>query len=143
MQSDSKKRNCSVHNCGKGRPELCTGSPRSLATTVAVFLGALPVSAHAQNVPPWLVAAVLSPILVFILCIVLGVVTRSLRIGALHAALVLAWIILFSLASYFVENDYVIWTPLALYTLHAVLLPVLIVVEIARRIAGRAGAAKS
>jgi hypothetical protein len=56
---------------------------------------------------------------------------------------VLAWIILFSLASYFVENDYVIWTPLALYTLHAVLLPVLIVVEIARRIAGRAGAAKS
>lgn len=119
------------------------GSPRSLATTVAVFLGALPISAHAQNVPPWLVVAVLSPILVFILCIVLGVLTRSIRIGALHAALVLAWIVLFSLASYFVENDYVIWTPLALYTLHSALLLVLIVVEIARRIGCRAGAAKS
>jgi hypothetical protein len=118
------------------------GSPRFLAMTVAVFLGALPVSAHAQYVPPWLVAAVLSPILVFILCIILGVLTRSIRIGGLHAVLVLTWIVLFSLASYFVENDYVIWTPLALYTLHSTLLLVLIVVETGRRIAGRTDADK-
>ncbi len=113
-------------------------SPRSLATTLAVVLGTLPVSAHAQYVPPWLIAAVLSPILVFLLCIILGGLTRSIRIGAFHAALVLAWVVLFSLASYFVENDYVIWTPLALYILHSALLLVLIVVEIAKRIAGRA-----
>ena len=111
-------------------------SPRSLATAFAVVLGTFPVSAHAQYIPPWLIAAVLSPILVFLLCIILGGITRNIRIGALHAAFVLAWVVLFSLASYFVENDYVIWTPLALYILHSVLLLVLIFVEIAKRIAG-------
>lgn len=76
----------------------------------------------------------------FLLCIVLGCLTRSVRIGALHAAFVLAWVVLFYLASYFIENDYVIWTPLALYILHSALLLVLIVFEIAKRIAGRARA---
>lgn len=113
-------------------------STRTSATTIAVTLGALPASAHAQYVPPWLIAAVLSPILVLFLCIVLGVLSRSLRIGALHAGLVIIWVVLFSLASYFVENDYVIWTPLALYILHSALLLVLIVVEVAKRISGRA-----
>ena len=109
---------------------------RSSATIFAVILGTLPVSAHAQYIPPWLVVAALSPIVVLFLCLVLGFLTRSVRTGVLHAAIVLAWIVLFSLASYFVENDYVIWTPLALYLLHSALLLVLIVVETARRIAG-------
>ncbi len=111
-------------------------STRSSVTIFAVVLGILPVSAHAQYIPPWLVAAALSPILVLFLCVILGFLTRSVRTGVLHAAIVLAWIVLFSLASYFVENDYVIWTPLALYLLHSALLLVLIVVETARRIAG-------
>ncbi len=114
---------------------------RAIAATSAIVLGTLPLSAHAQSVPPWLIVAVLSPILVFLLCIVLGLITRSIRIGALHAAIVLAWVVLFSLASYFVENDYVIWTPLALYIAHSALLVVLIVVEIAKRVARRAGSA--
>jgi hypothetical protein len=101
----------------------------------------LPVSAHAQYVPPWLVVAVLSPILVFLLCIILGFLTRSIRIWALHSGLVLAWVVLFYLASYFVENDYVIWTPLALYVLHSALLVVLIIVAIAKRVSGRVRAA--
>jgi hypothetical protein len=108
------------------------------ATMSALMLGILPTAAYAQYVPTWLIAAVMSPILVLFLCIVFGVLARSVRIGAIHAALVLTWVVLFSLASYFVENDYVIWTPLALYVLHAVLLLVLIVVEIAKRISGRA-----
>nr|CAP47602.1 putative integron gene cassette protein [uncultured bacterium] len=111
---------------------------KNRAMTIAVFLGTLPATAHAQYVPTWLIFAILSPILVFFLCIILGLITRSLRIGALHAAFVFAWIVLFSLASYFIENDYVIWTPLALYTLHAALLLVLIVVAIAKRISGDA-----
>ncbi len=87
--------------------------------------------------PPWLIAAALSPILVLFLCIILGVLSRSLRVGAIHAGLVITWVILFSLASYFVENDYVIWTPLTLYLLHAALLLVLIVVEIAKKVSRR------
>jgi hypothetical protein len=109
--------------------------PASLAS--AGLLGALPVPAHAQYVPTWLIAAVLSPLLVLVLCGILGWVRRSARAGALHAALVVLWVVLFSLASYFVENDYVIWTPLALYLLHAALLIGLIVIGVARRIAGR------
>ena len=110
--------------------------PRSSATTLAVVLGTFPVSAHAQYVPPWLIAAALSPILVFLLCIILGCLTRSIRIGTLHEAFVLAWIVLFALASYFIENDYVIWTPLTLYFLHSAFLVVLIILELPRRIFG-------
>lgn len=110
---------------------------RTASLATAGLLGALPLSAHAQYVPTWLVAAVLSPILVLILCLILGLVVRRARTGALHAALVILWVVLFSLASYFVENDYVIWTPLALYVLHAALLVVLIAVGVAGRITGR------
>lgn len=111
-------------------------SARSLSRVLAVGLGSLPISAHAQYIPPWLIAGVLSPLLVLFLCIVLGFLARSVRTGALHAGLVLVWVVLFTLAAYFVENDYVIWTPLVLYCLHAALLVVLIVVQIAKRLAG-------
>lgn len=86
-----------------------------------------------------MIAAVLSPILVLLLCVMLGIVARSLRVGAIHAGLVLLWVVLFYLASYFVENDYVIWTPLALYVLHSALLLVLLVVTIAKRIHAGSG----
>lgn len=110
---------------------------RSLAAILAVIAGTLPDTANAQYVPTWMVAAVLSPILVLLLCAVLGWLERSLRTGMIHAGLVLLWVVLFWLASYYVQNDYVIWTPLALYVLHTLLLLVLIVVEATRRIAAR------
>ncbi len=100
----------------------------------------LPGTAHAQYIPPVLAAAALSPILVLLLCGVLGIVAGSLRTAARHAGLVVAWVVLFLLAAYFVENDYVIWTPLALYAAHAVLVVVLIGWEGYRRFARRRGA---
>ena len=109
---------------------------RGFSLVLAALLVSHPLVAHAQHIPPWLVAAALSPILVLGLCAVLGVVSRNLRRGLIHGALVILWVVLFSLAAYFIENDYVIWTPLALYILHSALLMVLIVVAIARRIAG-------
>ncbi len=111
-------------------------SARSLSVIVAVILGALPFSAHAQYIPPWLIVSALSPLLVILLCIIFGWLTRSVRNGALNAVIVLVWVVLFSLAAYFVENDYVIWTPLVLYLLHSALLVVLIVVQVAKRLAG-------
>lgn len=113
-------------------------SSRSRAALLAVVSGTFPATAHAQHVPLWLFAAVLSPIAVLLLCVVLGAVTRSWRTGLRHAGLVVLWVTLFSLASYFVENDYVIWTPLALYVLHAALVGVLIAVAVVRRVGGRA-----
>ena len=50
--------------------------------------------------------------------------------------LLLAWVILFSLAAYFIENDYVIWTPLVIYAAHCSLIIILIAVHTARRIRG-------
>jgi hypothetical protein len=81
-----------------------------------------------------MIAAVLSPILVLLLCAVHGLLARSLRAWLRHSALVLGWVALFALASYFVENDYVIWTPLVLYVAHAALLLGLIVAAILRRV---------
>lgn len=101
---------------------------------VAAALSFLPGIACAQYVPVWLVAAAVSPVVVILFAIILGVLCRSWRIGALHTGLVFAWIVLFGLAAYFIENDYVIWTPLVLYAAHAVLILILIVVNIARRI---------
>ena len=94
---------------------------------------ALPAVAQAQEIPPVLAALALSPILVFLLAIVLGIVTRSWKVGLGHAALIATWILLFGIASYWVENDYVIWTPLALYAMHAVILVVLVVKGVLRR----------
>ena len=80
----------------------------------------LPGIAYAQNIPPVIAALALSPVVVLLLAVVLGVVSRSWRVGALHAGLVTLWIALLGIASYWVENDYVIWTPLAFYGIHAV-----------------------
>ena len=96
---------------------------KSLSTASALTL---PGIAHAQNIPPVIAALALSPVLVFLFAVVLGIVSRSWRVGVAHAGLVGIWILLFGVASYWVENDYVIWTPLALYVIHAVTLVVLI-----------------
>ena len=101
---------------------------------VIATLALLPGIAYAQYVPVWLVAAALSPVVVILLAVILGVLTRSLRIGAMHTGLVFAWVLLFGLAAYFIENDYVIWTPLILYAAHALFIFALIVVNIAKRI---------
>lgn len=109
------------------------------AIILIVILGVFPFPAQAQNIPIWMVAAVLSPIPVLFLCIILGVLANSVRIGAIHTAVIFTWVLLFTLACFFVENDYVIWTPLVLYILHSILLVVLIAVVAARRISGRTG----
>jgi len=104
---------------------------------VAAALAALPLPAYAQYLPPWLVAAILSPLLVLLLCAVLGVAARSLRAWLVHSGLVVLWVALFVLAAQLVENDYVIWTPIVLYVAHAALVVGLIVAAIVRRARAR------
>jgi len=103
---------------------------KPFATT---FLLILPGIAHAQYIPIWAVFAAISPLAVILMSIILGFLTRSWRVGAAHVGLVLLWVLLFGLASYFVENDYVIWTPMALYAVHAFLVLVLLILNFARR----------
>ncbi|MDH3434244.1 MAG: hypothetical protein OEM60_10315 [Gammaproteobacteria bacterium] len=104
-----------------------------------VVLLLLSSSAHAQYIPPILVAAALSPLLLISFAIILGVFARSWRIGIRHTLFVFLWILLFGFASYFIENDYVIWTPLVLYAAHFLLMLVLILVNFAKRISTTRG----
>lgn len=101
---------------------------------VGVAASVFPGIAYAQNIPPTIVALALSPLLVLLIAVVLGVVLRSWRVGAAHAGLIVVWVLLFGIASYWVENDYVIWTPMVLYGAHAILMIVLIVMGVVRRI---------
>jgi MFS-type transporter involved in bile tolerance (Atg22 family) len=106
-------------------------SPRAL---VAISALTVPGTALAQNISPIIAALALSPVLVFLLAIVLGFVTRSWRVAVKHSGLVCVWILLFGIASYWVENDYVIWTPLGLYLIHAATMVILIARGLLRRI---------
>jgi threonine/homoserine efflux transporter RhtA len=111
---------------------------RIVSSKVLVAFSALtmPGTALAQKIPPIIAALALSPVLVFLLAIVLGVVTRSWRVAVRHSGLVCVWILLFGIASYWVENDYVIWTPLALYGIHAATMIILIARGALRRLKG-------
>jgi uncharacterized protein YggT (Ycf19 family) len=95
-----------------------------------------PVSAHAQNIPPIIVAIAVSPVLVILLAVVVGILYRSWLVGATHAGLVVVWVVLTAVASYWVENDYVIWTPLVIYCVHAIILIVLVFIGVLRRVSG-------
>ena len=96
-------------------------------SVLAVSALTVPGTAQAQHIPPIIVALALSPVLVLMLAVVLGIVMRSWKAGLSHSGLIVVWIVLFGVAAYWVENDYVIWTPLLLYVVHAIILIVLIV----------------
>jgi hypothetical protein len=106
---------------------------KALRTLPAILLPLLPQAAYAQHVPVVFAVAALSPLFVLVLTIILGFTSRSWRVGALHSGLVVFWVLLFLVASRYVENDYVIRTPIVLYVVHALLVVILIVVSIARR----------
>ncbi len=110
---------------------------RKHSSKYAWLLCAYPSLAHAQHVPVWLVVAVLSPLAVLFLTIVLGVVSKNWRIGAMHAGIVVGWVLLFALVSNIFTNDYVIWTPLVAYAVHTLVILVLIMVNIVKLIRGR------
>ena len=101
-----------------------------------VALGALgailPGSAQAQNVPLWVLGAAVSPLFVLVLAGLHGLLRRRWRLALKHAALVLLWVVLFRTASYYVTSDWVIWTPLLLYTGHALMLVGLILTDCVR-----------
>lgn len=99
----------------------------------AALAALVPVSAHAQEIPVSLVLAALSPLLVIGFAIALGFLARSFRIGLLHTSLVLLWVVLFVIASRTTTNDYVIWAPILVYAVHALLILILMAARIVRR----------
>jgi MFS-type transporter involved in bile tolerance (Atg22 family) len=107
-----------------------------LNRTNFLILLAVPGVAHAQQISPLIAALAVSPILVLLLALILGVVSRSWQVAAKHAGLVVVWVVLFAIASYWVENDYIIWTPLVLYAAHATIMLLLVIRGLIRRYTG-------
>jgi len=90
--------------------------------------------ALAQKLPLWVVAGVVSPVWALVLVIALAMCAPRLGKAGLHSKLFALWIAAFLLASFFIENDWVIWTPMHLYILHLALLPILVFRQLLRRI---------
>ena len=93
----------------------------------------LPLPAYAQSISSWIAGASVSPLLVLLLALLLGVIYRSWLVAAGHAGIVILWVVLFVLASRYVEDDFVIWLPLAAFVVHAILIVVLTITGLAGR----------
>jgi hypothetical protein len=91
-------------------------------------------AALAQKVPLWVVVGVVSPVLALVLVGALALAAPGLGKASLHLRLLVLWIVAFLLTSFFVENDWVIWTPMHLYILHLALLPIFVFRQLLRRI---------
>jgi len=101
--------------------------------TTAIIVSLVPGIALAQHIPVVVAVAALSPLLVMLCAVVLGALEHNWKVGAIHLGLIVVWLVLFGVASYTVENDYIIWTPMLLYALHALLIIILIFKQIAQR----------
>lgn len=102
--------------------------------TAAIIVSLVPGIALAQHIPVVIAVAALSPLLVMLCAVVLGALEHNWKTGAKHLGMIIIWIALFAVASYNVENDYIIWTPMLLYVLHAILIIALIFKQIVGRI---------
>jgi hypothetical protein len=88
----------------------------------------------AQEVPLWVVVGVVSPALALILVAALALVSPGRGKAGLHLKMLVVWMVTFLLASFFIENDWVIWTPMHLYILHLALLPICVFRQVLVRI---------
>lgn len=93
---------------------------------VVLLLGLVSPPVLAQQVPLWVVVGVVSPALALTLVVSLALASPGLGKAGLHTKLLVLWLVTFLLASFFIENDWVIWTPMHLYIVHLALLPILV-----------------
>lgn len=91
-------------------------------------------AALAQKVPLWVVVGVVSPVLALVLVGALALSAPRRGKAGLHVRLLVLWVVAFLVTSFFVENDWVIWTPMHLYILHLALLPIFVFRQLLRRI---------
>lgn len=106
-------------------------SDRCLA---GVLLMLVSPAALAQKIPLWVVVGVASPVLALAMVGTLALAAPGPGKAGLHFRLLVLWVVAFLLTSYFVENDWVIWTPMHLYILHLALLPIFVFRQLLCRI---------
>ena len=101
---------------------------------VGALLLVVSTPALAQEIRLWMVAGVVSPLWALILIGALALAAPRLSKAGWHVLLLAFWIVTFLLASNFVTNDWVIWTPMHLYILQLFLLPIILFRELIRSI---------
>lgn len=89
--------------------------------------------ASAQHIPDIVVAMALSPIVLLVLSIVLGLVAKNWKLGVGSVALGAVWVAWFILASMYITTDVVIWIPLFGLAIQLLALVVLIIQRLASR----------
>jgi len=99
-----------------------------------VLLLLVSTPALAQEIRLWMVAGVVSPLWALILVGALAVAAPKLSKAGWHALFLAIWIVAFLLASNFVTNDWVIWTPMHLYIVQLFILPIILFRELLRSI---------
>ena len=107
---------------------------RLIRCLIGVLLLLASSPALAQEIRLWMVAGVVSPAWALILVGALAFAAPRVRKAGLHALLFAFWIVAFLLASNFVTNDWVIWTPMHLYIVHLAVLPIILFLDLVRRI---------
>jgi ABC-type microcin C transport system permease subunit YejB len=75
--------------------------PNSHKLFFTAVLAVIPISAEAQQIPLSIALGVVSPLFVFILCVVLGILRRSTINALRHIGLMIIWVSLFAIASGF------------------------------------------
>jgi len=118
-------------------------SPINAFSTPGVLLRRAPVGlllvllsppVFAQEVPLWVVVGVVSPVLALTLVASLALISPGRGKAGLHLKLLVLWVVAFLLASFFIENDWVIWTPMHLYILHLSILPICVFHQVLGRV---------
>ena len=99
--------------------DLGNGSPGVRHCLAVIFVSMMPVAAQAQQISNTVALAALSPIIVVILAGTVGWLERELLRGLIDVGLVLLWVVAFAVLSAYATIDWIIWTPVALYALHA------------------------
>ena len=95
---------------------MASNSVRLAAT---FFVSIVPATAQAQQISNTVALAALSPIVVVLLAGLVGWLEHELLRGLIDVGLVLLWVVAFAVLSSYVTIDWIIWTPVVLYALHA------------------------
>lgn len=88
----------------------------------SLLLILLPEVAWAHDILGIIIALALIPLVNAILVIVYAVASRSVKAFITHIILVLLWVFLFWMASYYTPSDFLAWLPIYLSIAHSVTL---------------------
>lgn len=100
---------------------------------MGVALAAWPPDAHAQRIPWIVLPLAASPVIAVLLCVAVGVVTKSWLAGLGNTALVIIWVSWFWAASNYSTSDWLVWASMLALGLHAIAMAAFVVLRVARR----------